>query len=398
MQSNNDPSTHRACLTQPVQGMPDQRALYPQQSWWQHTYIGYMACALPILAAFLISWLETFVDIHDYFIGILFALGTFLIAWVWGTKPGVVALVVGLLCTDYLSIPPIRTFTFDLWPGLISLLPYMIIQFLFVWLIARQKRYQAHLLLARQEAAQYAEYMTENNNRLAQADRVKDQFLSVASHELRTPVTSMHGYIQLLLRRLKKQDGQTQEWHAIHDALLKIDEQIKRLVSLINDLLDINRLRSGHAPLHRELGDLRDLCHRVVEAQQVGAERVIDLRLPPEAVMAHFDQERLAQVLLNLVSNALKYSSPQTIVTIELVKQPDQAILTVHNEGPVLSQEQQQQIFEPFYRSPQARASATVGWGLGLAISKELTEQHGGSLWVRSSAEGGTTFGMTLPL
>jgi signal transduction histidine kinase len=392
MQSNNHPSTHHMSLVQPSQ------ARSSRLHWWQHALVGYAACILPILAAYLINWVEGTVDIHDYFIGILFALGTFMIAWIWGTGPGLLALLIDLLCTDYLSIPPIRMFSLDLWPGLLSLLPYMVIQFLFLWLIARQKRYQEHLLLARQEAAHYAEYLAENNNRLAQADRVKDQFLSVASHELRTPVTSMHGYIQLLLRRLKKQGTQTPEWHTVQDALLKIDEQIKRLVDLMNDLLDINRLRSGHAPLHLEPGDLRDPCHRVVEAQEMSADRVIDLHLPPEPLVARFDQERLSQVLLNLVSNALKYSPHDTPVVVELGRQPGKAVLTVHNEGPALSEDQQQRIFEPFYRGPQARASTSAGWGLGLAISKELTEQHGGSLWVRSSEEDGTTFGMNLPL
>jgi signal transduction histidine kinase len=115
--------------------------------------------------------------------------------------------------------------------------------------------------------------------------------------------------------------------------------------------------------------------------------------------VVQIDEERIAQVIINLVSNALKYSPAGTVIRVEVSQRSGEAILAVHNDdGPVLSKEQQKTIFEPFSRGPEAQSSAISGWGLGLAICKEIVERHGGRLWVESSEEMGTTFFATLPL
>ncbi len=407
--------THQLSTVQHLQtktnGQPDQQ-ITPHRSWWHSPLVGYGSNLLFVAAAFLINWLETLVDIHDYFIGMLFVIGTFLVAWIWGKGPGFLALIIGIFCTDYLAIPPIHTFTFYLWPGLASLLPFVVLQLLILWLIAKQKTYESQLLCAQQEVSHHAhqvavvnQRLTESNQNLAQSNRqleqanqVKDQFLSMASHELRTPVTSIHGYVQLLLRKLKKQSEQNPGLLPVRDSLGKVDEQIRRLIDLVNDLLNINSLRSGKMPFRLLPCDLCSLYREVVEEQQAEAGRPIDLFLPPEPVFVQADKDRLSQVVTNLVSNALKYSYANTVICVDVSQKAGEAILAVHNEGPVLSQEQQENIFEPFYRSPDAQSSATPGWGLGLAISKEIITQHDGRLWVESSKEKGTTFFVALPL
>lgn len=120
------------------------------------------------------------------------------------------------------------------------------------------------------------------------------------------------------------------------------------------------------------------LRQQVIEEQQSQTDRSIDLRLPADPVVVQADDRRVSQVVSNLVTNALKYSPANTPIGVEISQRPGEAILAVSNESPVLSQEQQKTLFEPFYRSPEARSSATPGWGLGLAICKEIVLQHSG--------------------
>jgi signal transduction histidine kinase len=327
---------------------------------------------------------------------------------------------------DYWLVPPIGNFDFFLWPDIASFAPFILIQLIVLSMVVIQKKYHQRLLLANQAISQQTKELAENNQallesnarldkanqalaqsnaRLEHANCTKDQFLSMASHELRTPVTSIHGHIQLLMRRLKRQSAQNPELLPVYDSLGKVDEQTRRLTDLVNDLLDINTLRSGKMPVHLALCDLRCLCRKVVEEQQALAGRSIDLRLPADPVVVQVDEGRLSQVASNLVSNALKYSPANTLIRVEVSQRPGEvilaiyeAILAVHNEDSVLSREQQETIFEPFYRSPKAQSSTTPGWGLGLAICKEIVMQHSGRIWVESSEEKGTTFFVALPL
>jgi signal transduction histidine kinase len=286
-------------------------------------------------------------------------------------------------------------------------------------MVVVQKKYRQRLLYANQALSKHTEQLAENNQaliesnaqldkanqalaqsnaRLEQASRVKDQFLSMASHELRTPLTSMQGYVQLLLRRLKRQSAQNPELLPVCDSLGKVDERTHELKALVNDLLDIDSLRSGKMPVRLAPCDLCVLCRGVVEGRSALTGRQIDLNLSFCPLMLQADEGRLSQVVTNLVSNALKYSPTNARVCVEVQQHSGEAILAVHNKGSVLSKEQQEAIFEPFYRSPDAQSSEVPGWGLGLAISKEIIVQHGGRLWVESSEEKGTTFFVALPL
>jgi signal transduction histidine kinase len=180
--------------------------------------------------------------------------------------------------------------------------------------------------------------------------------------------------------------------------LEKVEAQTGYLRTLVEDLLSFSSLRSAKMPLHVAAYDLCRLCREVCEGQALLTNRQIDLRLPPDPLILQGDQGRLSQVVTNLVTNAIKYSPPESVVRVEIYPGPTQALLSVHNDGSILSEEQQKAIFEPFYRTPEAQQSATPGWGLGLAISKEIVEQHQGRLWVESWEGKGTTFFVALPM
>jgi signal transduction histidine kinase len=372
-----------------------------RHSWWHGPLVGYPLAVLFATSAFLIPLSERSLGIQDFFVEPPFVIAMLPVGWFWGVGPALLALLLEVLALDYWIVPPLGVIDFFLWPDIASFVPFILIQLIVLRMVIVQKKDRQQLLQTNQAVSQHAEEVAENNARLQQADQIKDQFLSMATHELRTPVTSIQGYVQLLLRRLKRQSTQNPDLLPVYDSLGKVDEQIRQLTELVKELLDINTLRSGKMPVHLALCDLCGLCRQVVEEQQALAGRSIDLRLPADPVIVHVDNGRFSQV----VSNALKYSPVNTLIRVEVSQRPGEvilaireALLAVSNEGPVLSKAQQESLFEPFYRSPDVQSSATPGWGLGLAICKEIVVQHSGCIWVESSAEKGTTFFVALPL
>lgn len=380
-----------------------------RHSWWHSPLLGYPFAILFAACAFLIPLSEKFSDVQDFFVAPPFVIAMVLVGWLWGIGPGLLTLLLGVLALDYWIVPPFGDISFFLWPDVVSFAPFILMQLVVLGMVVAQRKYRQQLIHANQAISQQAQELATSNQayiasnaRLKQADQVKDQFLSMASHELRTPVTSIQGQVQLLLRRLKRQSAQSPGLLPVCDALSKMEEQTRRLTDLVNDLLDINTLRSGRMPIHLAPGDLCCLCRQVAEEWQALSGRSIDLRLPADPVIVQIDNERFSQVVGNLVANALKYSPAHTPVRVEVQKPGSitraiyEVILAVHNEDSVLPPEQQETLFEPFYRGPKVQSSATPGWGLGLAICKEIVVQHSGSIWVESSEEKGTTFFVAL--
>ncbi|MBO0781042.1 MAG: HAMP domain-containing histidine kinase [Ktedonobacteraceae bacterium] len=366
--------------------------------WWRSPWLGYPFAVLFAAAAFVIPLSERSLGIPNMFVEPPFVIATFLVGWFWGIGPALLALLLEILALDYWIVPPLGGIRFFLWPEIASFVPFMLIQLLILVLIVVQKRYQQQLLHASRAAAHHAEELAESNARLQQADRIKDQFLSMASHELRTPVTRIQGSVQLLQRRLKRHSEQHPEWLPLCDALDAVVRQTQQLTDLTNTMLDINALRSGKIPVCLTPCDLGNLCQQVLEEQRSQTDRSIDVHVPADPVEVSVDAGRFSQVVRNLVTNALKYSPANTPICVEINQRPGEGILMVSNERPVLSQEQVQALFEPFYRSPEARSSAIPGWGLGLAICQAIVLQHHGRIWVESSEEKGTTFFVALPL
>jgi signal transduction histidine kinase len=219
-----------------------------------------------------------------------------------------------------------------------------------------------------------------------------------SARELRTPTTTILGRAQLALHRLNKSGETPENWSVLRQYFEIIEVQTQNLRVLIEELFDLSSVRAGQYPLRLTQCDLGRLCRDVIQDQQAVSARSIELELPSELLLLQADDKRLTQVLVNLVNNAVKYSPAQT--TIHVGVRPEQAhvILEVHNEGKALSQAQLEHIFEPFYRTLDAENSPIKGWGLGLAISKEIVERHGGQIWAESSEGKGITFFVKLPI
>ena len=222
-------------------------------------------------------------------------------------------------------------------------------------------------------------------------DEKKNEFVSVASHEMRTPMTSIKGSLELLL------GGYAGELPAEATELLGISlTAVDRLVRLINDLLDISKIESGKMELHLDRVSITECVNKsmrslraLAEAHKVSIRAVQGENLP--AVMA--DRDRMEQVITNLLSNALKYTPPESEVRVETRTQDNVVRISVCDQGPGIAPEYLERVFDRFCQL----AGAKKGSGLGLTICRALVEQHRGRIWVESELGRGSRFHFEIP-
>jgi signal transduction histidine kinase len=229
---------------------------------------------------------------------------------------------------------------------------------------------------------------------LKDLDRAKDEFISIAAHELRNPLAGLKGYAQILLRQAR-QKGYDEETVRI---LAAIDQQVDRLTELISRLLDVSRLQLGRLQLVRQPTDVVALAREVQEALQLTTSRhQITVDATPEKIVGDWDPGLLRQVFNNLVGNAIRYT-PGGRVAIRLGLEDAQADVLVSDEGPGIAPERLPYIFERFRQVLPRPERQAGGLGLGLYLSKGIVEAHGGRIGVESQAGRGSTFWFTLPL
>jgi PAS domain S-box-containing protein len=227
-----------------------------------------------------------------------------------------------------------------------------------------------------------------------QAEEAKSTFISVISHELKTPVSLIKGYASTLRRDDVEWDRNT-----LLDGLRVIEEEADKLTELIDNLLDATRLQAGTLALQFGSVALDNLAGRLAEKFRTqSANHIIITDFPPNFPSIQGDERRLSQVLSNLISNAIKYSPKGGRITIKGQVLNDAVQISVSDEGIGIAPEQQEHLFERFYRVDNALTRETQGAGLGLYIVRSIVEAHGGRIWVDSSPGQGATFTFTLPL
>jgi signal transduction histidine kinase len=228
--------------------------------------------------------------------------------------------------------------------------------------------------------------------RLSGAWEQQRQFVGNVSHELRTPLTVVVGYLQSLLRRSSNLSAYQQQ------ALETATAETERTIRMLQDLLDLARADSGHLHFRCAPIMLNTLVAEVAAMSQKVSNRQINVLATDEDVVTCADQDRLQQVLINLVDNALKYSAPEQPVALVLEKTAQSAIIHVRDRGIGISLSHQKLIFERFYRVDESRNRSRDGTGLGLAIAKSLIEGMDGRITLRSKPGEGSVFTITLPL
>ncbi|HEX6556139.1 MAG TPA: hybrid sensor histidine kinase/response regulator [Ktedonobacteraceae bacterium] len=260
--------------------------------------------------------------------------------------------------------------------------------------------YQMRRQLAEQQRAleQYARSLEERvqarTRELLEANAAKDVFLAVASHELKTPLTVQKGFGQLLHRRLE------QEGSAHLTYLVKMEQAMGRMELLADDLLNTSLVETDIFVLHRRPCDLVALCQHVLREYMAEPDRRLLLDTPAEPIEVEVDVERISQVLLNLLSNARKYSSKEAPITVRLERQDQHCRITVQDRGVGIPAEQVPHLFERFYRVPgvEVQTGSSSGVGLGLYIVQKIVERHGGHVSVESRVGEGSIFSVSLPL
>lgn len=178
----------------------------------------------------------------------------------------------------------------------------------------------------------------------------------------------------------------------------KINGQTSRLTALVDELLNVAHIRAGKLELHKQEYDLVDICREVVEDERLLTGRTITIEILSTPVKAPVDRDRIVQVLVNLVSNAVKYSSEEMSVQVSVWRGDGMAVIQVRDQGKGIAKDQQKHIFEMFYRTPDAQSSSKPGLGVGLALSKDIVERHNGRIWYESEPGKGSTFVVELPL
>ncbi len=247
---------------------------------------------------------------------------------------------------------------------------------------------------ARAEAETIQRLLAEQNERLRELDKLKDEFVSLVSHELRTPLTSIRGYLELLMEEGGELTPEQLRF------LKVVDRNSQRLLELVGDLLFLAQVDAGKFALEREEVDLAEVVHESVEACRPLAEskKIALVEQVGDVPTLVGDRARLAQVLDNLVSNALKFTPEGGRVAVTLEADDAHAIVEVADTGIGIADAEQARLFERFFRSSTATANAIPGSGLGLTITKAIVERHGGAITVESAERKGTTVRIDLPL
>jgi two-component system sensor histidine kinase KdpD len=247
---------------------------------------------------------------------------------------------------------------------------------------------QAALALERARLSQEAAQASA----LIQSDELKSALLAAVSHDLRTPLASIKASATSLLDDSVEWDAETRR-----DFLTAIDEETDRLTLMVSNLLDLSRIEGGALRPQKDWYDIDEL---IVDVRARLAPRMkshpLTVTVEPDLPLLRFDYIQIAQVLVNLIENAVTYTTDGTPVAVLARQVPGAVEISVHDDGPGIPPEHQLRLFDKFYRAHVA--TAAPGSGIGLAISKGLVEAHGGRIWVESEQGHGTTFRFTLPL
>lgn len=242
---------------------------------------------------------------------------------------------------------------------------------------------------------QEEERLREHAQRMVELEEAKANFLNLASHELRGPLTVIRGYLSML------SEGSLGHLNEIgQDVVPVLTQKSEEMAALIDQMLDVARMQDGTMRINRSQFDLRDLVSMQVEEARrllAGPQNELDVRLPADPVLVDADRRRIGTILSNLLGNAIKYSPEGGLIRVAVGSDAEHARCTISDEGIGIATEDMDRLFTRFGRVVRSETSGIPGVGLGLYISRELARLHGGDIAVVSEADRGSTFTLTLP-
>jgi two-component system OmpR family sensor kinase/two-component system sensor histidine kinase BaeS len=245
---------------------------------------------------------------------------------------------------------------------------------------------------ARDELGRLAETFNEMAARLQRSEELRRHMIQDIAHELRTPLTVIQGNLQAIL------DG---VFELTPETIASIHEESLLLSRLIHDLRELSLAEARELPLHKQRVDLREIVRQattVIQPQLEGKEIELTAELPEEPLPVEVDPQRIRQVLLNLLSNAQRYTPEGGRIAVRVARQGESAQVSVSDSGPGIPADDLPYVFERFWRGDKSRTRSSGGTGLGLAIAKQLIEAHGGRIWAESAPGRGATFHFALSL
>lgn len=363
-----------------------------QQSNRRATEIA-LAVAIPFFAL-AVQWL-----LWDYFkpyVWFLFFPAAFFSAWIGGLAGGLVATVISTLLVWYVFIPPALSFAVKDLSATYSAVVFVIMGGLFAWFHEHLRHSMRRTEEARATAETASAQITRLYQKTLELDALKSQFFANVSHELRTPLTLILAPLERRLRRPASADLPNDERRETEIML----RNARLLYRHVTDLLDAAKLEAGHlAPAYARL-DLSKLTQAMASHfESLAAERHIAYRvLVPDALLAEVDGEKLQRVLLNLLSNAFKFTPDGGTVTLRLAQDSEHALIEVQDNGPGVPAALCTAVFERFRQGEGDARRRRGGTGLGLSIVKDFVELHGGTVDLNEAPGGGALFSVRLPL
>lgn len=228
----------------------------------------------------------------------------------------------------------------------------------------------------------------------------KDDFIKMASHELKTPITSIKGYVQLLMNIYDEmsEENLLASRGTVRSSLLTISKQVSKLTRLVSELLDLSRIESGKLELHKTTFDLPSLIEEAVQDVRLTTSRHAIIVCNDFEGNVHADKDRISQVLLNLLTNAVKYSPDGDCIEIYTEKEAGNAVITIKDKGIGIDKGDHQKIFQRFYRAEGKSEQTYPGFGIGLFIATEIMQRHNGTVAVKSEKGIGSAFTIELPI
>lgn len=374
---------------------------------WRRPAASYLLAVLVQLAVAVISrLLIQFVPTYS-FPGVLEILAVAFIATNWGVGPGVFAALVGLVLEETLVLPALNGEAQFTGGDLIEAVLFMAIGICFSVVASTTER-------AKRKAVEEKAQAEAREAALRQTQERMDEFVAIASHDLRSPLTAALGFNEIAAVRYERLSSAVLDARpdlgghveAIRTNLEEARQSVERMWRLVDLLFDTTQVRTGKIELHRLPCDLAALVYdQVVALRVANPRRTLHLQVPREGpvqpVQVVVDADRIGQVVTNYVTNALKYSPADQPVAVRVARNSTWACVSVEDHGPGLLASEQEYIWERFYRVPGVQAQGspgTTGLGLGLHICKVIIESHGGKVGVESAVGKGSTFWFSLLL
>mgnify|MGYP000169730020 CR=1 FL=1 len=329
----------------------------------------------------------------------------------WGSRPALVAAILGVLCFNFFFLPPVHTFTIADPQNWIALAVFLITAVTAGQLSARAKRRAEEAEAGKREIERlYQEYKIASEQAkqaevFRQSEQLKSALLDAVTHDMRTPLTSIKASATTLLAELQA-DGNSDDPVKLDpegraELLEVINEETDRLNRFVENMVELARLEAGELQLRRRWGSVEEIVALARNrANELTAKHPIEVAIETELPSARVDASLLAEVLYSLIDNAAKYSPSGSPIKITARREENEMILlTVEDQGPGIPPEMRARVFDKFFRVTNDGANSPGGLGMGLAIAHGIVDAHGGRIWIESGEQGrGTKVLLLIPI